>query len=169
MRRKVPNLAPLVNGWQVPAETMGVYGNHYLKRATLAMVGLGPNPPEDAIYPLAFTDGDGKPLHGDHDYTLHFGPHELPPVGAFWSLTLYDQDGFQVPTRSTGAPWGTGTRCAHRWLPRPPYPAGRPRPGANANWLPSPRGPFALFLRLYEPNAEVLDGRWRPPGVRRRQ
>ena len=72
MRTKVPTLAPLVNGWQVPAETMGVYGNHYLKRATLAMVGLGSNPPEDAIYPLAFTDGDGNPLDGEHDYRLHF-------------------------------------------------------------------------------------------------
>ena len=93
----MPSIAPLVNGWQYPAETMGVYGNHYLKRAALAMVGLGSNPPEDAIYPLAFTDGDGSLLHGHHRYWLHFDAHQLPPVGAFWSLTLYDQDGFQVP------------------------------------------------------------------------
>ena len=171
LRAKVPILAPLVNGWQVPAETMGVYGNHYLKRATLAMVGLGSNPAEDAIYPLAFTDGDGSPLHGEHDYRLHFDPWDLPPVGAFWSLTLYDTDGFQVPNRLNR--YAFGDRDPLR------YDADGslnltvqhedPGQGLTSNWLPSPRGPFALFLRLYEPNAEALDGSWSPPPVRRTQ
>jgi hypothetical protein len=67
MQAKVPTLARLVNGWQVNTDSIGVYGNYYLKRATLAMIGLGSNPPEDAIYPLAFADGDGEPLTGDHD------------------------------------------------------------------------------------------------------
>jgi hypothetical protein len=96
LQAKVPRLAPLVNGWQVSADTMGVYGNFYLKRATLALVGLGSNPPEDTIYPLAFTDGERKPLTGEGDYVLHFDAQELPPAEAFWSVTAYDQKGFQV-------------------------------------------------------------------------
>ncbi len=94
---KIPKLAPVINGWQMSTETMGVYGNHYLKRAALAMIGLGSNPPEDAIYPLAFVDSDGNTLNGENDYVLHFDQRELPPVEAFWSLTLYDRDGFAVP------------------------------------------------------------------------
>jgi hypothetical protein len=168
MQAKVPHLAPLVNGWQVPAETMGVYGNHYLKRAALAMVGLGSNPPEDAIYPLAFTDGDGSPLHGDHDYRLRFHAHELPPVGAFWSLTLYDRDGFQVPNPLNRS--ALGDRDPLRYEPdgsldliiRHKDPGGE----HQSNWLPCPRGPFTLFLRLYEPAAQALDGTWKPPPAR---
>ena len=165
----MPTLAPLVNGWQVPAETMGVYGNNYLTRATLAMVGLGSNPPEDAIYPLAFTDGDGNPLHGEHDYRLHFDAQDLPPAGAFWSLTLYDQDGFRVPNLLNR--YALRDRDPLRYEPDGSLDLfvqhEDPGQGRTSNWLPSPRGPFALFLRLYEPQAEALDGRWSPPAVRR--
>jgi hypothetical protein len=169
LRAKVPTLAPLVNGWQVSADTMGVYGNFYLKRATLAMVGLGSNPPEDAIYPLAFTDGEGKPLTGEGSYVLHFDAQGLPPVEAFWSATMYDQEGFQVPN-----PLG---RCALGDRDPLRYNADgsldliiqhdNPGPEREPNWLPAPPGPMALFLRLYEPKAEVLDRRWSPPPVQR--
>ncbi len=169
MREKIPKMAPQVNGWQMPTETMGVYGNYYLKRAALAMIGLGSNPPEDAVYPLTFVDADGHALNGEHDYVLRFESDELPPVDAFWSLTLYDTDGFQV-TNSLDRR-ALGDRDSLR------YEADgalellvqneSPGPERDANWLPAPREPLALFLRLYEPKAEVLDGRWRPPPVRR--
>lgn len=169
LQAKVPKLAPLVNGWQVPADTMGVYGNFYLKRAALALVGLGSNPPEDAIYPLAFTDGEGKPLTGEGSYVLHFDAQGLPPVEAFWSVTMYDQEGFQVPN-----PLG---RCALGDRDPLRYNADgsldlfiqhdNPGPEREPNWLPAPSGPMTLFLRLYEPKAEVLDGRWSPPPVQR--
>jgi hypothetical protein len=133
------------------------------------MIGLGSNPPEDAIYPLTFVDADGKPLNGENDYVLHFDGQELPPVEAFWSLTLYDQDGFQVANPLN--------RCALGDRDALQYDANRsldlhiqhesPGPEREANWLPAPRGPLALFLRLYEPKAEVLDGRWAPPAVQR--
>jgi hypothetical protein len=169
MQAKVPTLGRLVNGWQVNADTMGVYGNYYLKRATLAMVGLGSNPPEDAIYPLTFTDADGNPLTGEHDYLLHFDQQELPPVRAFWSVTLYDTDGFQVANPLN--------RCALGDRDPLHYNADgsldlfiqhqSPGPEREANWLPAPPGPLALFIRLYEPKAEVLSGTWAPPPVRR--
>ena len=169
MRAKVPTLAPLVNGWQVPAETMGVYGNHYLKRATLAMVGLGSNPPEDAIYPLTFTDGDGNALDGEHDYKLRFDADDLPPAGAFWSLTLYDHEGFQIPNDLDRC--ALGDRDPLRREPDGSLELliQHKDPGQEraSNWLPSQPGAFALFLRLYEPRAQALDGTWKPPAVRR--
>ena len=171
IRAKTSTLGTLVDGWQVSADTMGVYGNFYLKRAALAMIGLGSNPPEDAIYPLAFVDGDGNPLNGEHNYVLHFGQHDLPPVDAFWSLTLYDQDGYQVPNPLNRCALGDRDPLRHNADGSLDLHIQHNSLGGQqeANWLPAPRGPFALFLRLYEPNAEVLDGRWRPPGVRRRQ
>ena len=60
------------------------------------MVGLGANLPDDAIYPLNVADADGQPLDGNHDYVLHFAKDELPPVDAFWSVTMYDAEGFQA-------------------------------------------------------------------------
>jgi len=96
MAWKVPTLARVANGWSMNTDTMGVYGNYYLKRAMVSQVGLGANLPEDAIYPLNLADEDGKPLDGASNYTIHFDKGEIPPVKAFWSITLYDLDGFQI-------------------------------------------------------------------------
>src|SRR6185312_6415405 len=93
---KTPTLARVENNWSMNTDTMGVYGNYYLKRAMVAQLGLGANLPEDAIYPLNLGDATGKPLDGTANYTLHFAKGELPPADAFWSVTLYDNDGFQV-------------------------------------------------------------------------
>jgi hypothetical protein len=170
MHAKVPTLGRLVNSWQVTADTMGVYGNYYLKRATLAMVGVGSNPAEDAIYPLTFADADGSPLNGENDYVLHFESHDLPPVEAFWSVTLYDQDGFQFANPLNRS--ALGDRDALRYDDDGSLDLfiqhESPGPEREANWLPAPRGALALFMRLYAPKPEVLDGRWEPPPVVRR-
>ena len=86
----------VANHWSMNTDTMGVYGNYYLKRAIVAQFGLGANLPEDAIYPLNLGDDTGRPLDGANKYTLHFEKGATPPVNAFWSVTLYDPDGFQV-------------------------------------------------------------------------
>jgi hypothetical protein len=96
MAWKTPTLAAVVNGWQMNTNTMGVYGNYYLKRAVVAQVGLGANLPEDAIYPLNVGDESGKPLDGTNKYTLHFNKDDVPPANAFWSVTLYDA-GCELP------------------------------------------------------------------------
>lgn len=88
MYAKLPTLAKMVNGWQMNTNTMGVYGNFYLKRSIIAMAGLGANQPEDAVYPLNLADGDGKPARAENNYVLHFDKSQLPPVEAFWSLTM---------------------------------------------------------------------------------
>ena len=77
-------------------DTTGVYGNDYLKRAIVSRVGLGANLPEDAIYPLNLAEETGKTLDGGSDYVLHFDKGATRPANAFWSVTLYDAQGYQV-------------------------------------------------------------------------
>src|SRR6185437_11059124 len=96
MEWKIPTLARVANNWSMNTDTMGVYGNYYLKRAIVTQMGLGANLPEDAVYPLNLGDQSGKPLDGVNKYVVHFRKDEIPPVDAFWSITLYDPEGFQV-------------------------------------------------------------------------
>jgi hypothetical protein len=144
-----------------------VYGNYYLKRAIVAQVGLGANLPEDAIYPLNLFDETGQPLDGRDAYSIHFAKADLPPVGAFWSITLYDPEGFQVANsldRFAVSSWmpfvynGDGSLDLY-------FQHTSPGLGKEANWLSAPEGPFNLTMRLYAPRSEALTGRWNPPPV----
>ncbi|MBV8278604.1 MAG: DUF1254 domain-containing protein [Verrucomicrobia bacterium] len=171
MRWKVPTLARVVNGWSMNTDTMGVYGNYYLKRAIVAQLGLGANLPEDAIYPQNLGDDSGKPLDGANKYTIHFDKGANPPVDAFWSITLYDADGFQVAN-------DLGRFAVSSWMPFTYNPDGSldlyfqnqsPSPDKEANWLPAPKGSFNLTMRLYAPKRDALTGKWSPPPVNRVQ
>jgi hypothetical protein len=169
MYAKVPTLARLVNGWQMNTDTMGVYGNYYLKRAVVAMVGLGANQVDDAVYPLNVSDSDGKPLDGANKYVLHFKKEELPPVEAFWSVTMYDAQGFQAANKINR--FAIGDRDALKFNSNGSLDIyiQNESPGADkeSNWLPAPKGPLGVTMRLYAPKAQVLDGRWAPPAVKR--
>jgi len=170
MQEKQKSLAPLINGWQVGVENMGVYGNSYMRRAIVAMVGLGANLPEDAIYPLTFVDSDSKPLDAANKYVLRFGKDEIPPADAFWSVTLYDKDGFPVPNELKRQALGDRDKmtCGSDGSLEIYVQAASPGKDKEANWLPAPKsGPFNLTLRLYAPRREVLIGKWVPPAVRR--
>ena len=171
MEWKVPTLARVVNGWSMNTDTMGVYGNYYLKRAIVAQLGLGANLPEDAIYPINLADEAGKSLDGSNRYTLHFDKGNMPPANAFWSVTLYDVDGFQVGN-------ALNRFAVSSWMPFRYSPDGSldlyfqsESPGADkeANWLPAPKGPFNLTMRIYAPRSEALTGKWSPPPVTRTQ
>jgi hypothetical protein len=170
MDEKLPTLARLVNGWQMNIDTMGVYGNSYLKRAVVARVLLGANQPEDAVYPLIVNDADGNTPTGDHDYALHFAADALPPVEAFWSLTMYDGAGFPVanPLRR----FAVGNRDPLHYNADGSLDLyiqhDDPGGGKSANWLPGPSaGRLGLTLRLYAPRPAVLNGDWAPPPLRR--
>lgn len=169
MQAKVSTLARVVNGWQMNTDTMGVYGNYYLKRAIVAMLGLGANLPEDAVYPLNLGDSDGKPLTGANKYTLHFAKDEIPPAKAFWSVTLYDKDGFPSPTDLKRN--AIGDRDALKFNADGSLDLyvqhGSPGPDKESNWLPAPEGAFNLSMRVYSPKSQVLDGQWAPPAVTR--
>jgi hypothetical protein len=169
MTWKMPTLARVANGWSMNTDTMGVYGNYYLKRAIVAQAGLGANHPEDAIYPLNLADESGKPLDGANNYTLHFDKGATPPADAFWSVTLYDPQGFQVANP-------LNRFAVSSWMPFKYHADGsldvyfqNESPGADkeANWLPAPKGPFNLTMRLYAPRSEALTGKWIPPPVTR--
>src|SRR4029077_20016719 len=99
MKWTVPTLARVVNYWSMNTDTMGVYGNYYLKRAIVTQMGLGANVPEDAIYPLNLGDETGRSLSGANKYQLHFDKSQLPPASAFWFVTLSDSQGFQGATK----------------------------------------------------------------------
>ena len=167
MAWKVPSLARVVNHWSMNTDTMGVYGNYYLKRAIVTQLGLGANLPQDAIYPLNLGDEHGRPLDGTSNYTIHFDEDELPPVDAFWSTTLYDQQGYQVANR-------LNRFALSSWMQFDRNPDGsldlyfqNESPGADkeANWLPAPKAPFNLTMRLYAPKSDALIGKWNPPPV----
>jgi hypothetical protein len=164
-----PNAGKIVNGWQITMPA-GVYGTDFLRRAFLNLLGPGWNRTEDAVYLTARVDGQGKPLSGAHKYVVHFSKGEQPPVKGFWSLTMYDSEGFFVSNpldrvnlsqRSDFNFNGDGSLDLYVQNDSP----GKDK---EANWLPSPVGDFALFMRLYWPNMKapsVLDGSWRPPQV----
>jgi hypothetical protein len=159
----------LANGWLMNTDTMGVYGNYYLKRAVVTMVGLGANQPEDAVYPMNIVDADGAKLDGSNNYVLHFESSELPPVNAFWSLTMYDKDGFQAAN-------SLNRFAISSWMPLKKNADGsldlyiqNANPGADkeANWLPAPKCELGMTMRLYAPKSDVLECKWNPPAVKK--
>jgi hypothetical protein len=170
MREKAPTLARVTNGWQMNTDAMGVYGDFYLKRAIVALMGLGANQPEDAIYPLNIADAVGKPVTAENKYVLHFNKEELPPVGAFWSLTMYDAEGFQVANSINRFAIGDRDALKFNGDGSLDLYIQNQNPGSDkeANWLPGPKsGGLGLTLRLYAPKPQALDGRWNPPAIRR--
>jgi hypothetical protein len=171
MAWKVPTIARVANGWSMNTNTMGVYGNYYLKRAIVAQLGLGANLPEDAIYPINLGDEQSRPLQGSSNYTLHFAKGETPPAGAFWSVTLYDAEGYQVPNP-------LNRFALSSWMPLKFNSDGSldlyfqnesPGKDIEPNWLPAPKGAFNLTMRIYAPRSEALTGKWNPPLVTRLQ
>jgi len=168
MRSSLSSLASSFNGWQMNVSSMGVYGNYYMKRAIVAMVGLGANSPEDAIYPLNLGDSAGDPVLGDRRYVLHFDAAELPPVNAFWSVTMYDSEGFQVPNALNRFALGDRDPLQYNEDGSLDLYFQHESPGAEleSNWLPSPaEGVVGITMRLYWPKPQALDGRWNPPPI----
>lgn len=170
MKKLIPSLAPVRNGWTMATSTMGVYGNDYMKRAVITLVGLGAIPPADAIYPMAIADADGEPLVGTKNYVLHFDKDEVPPVEAFWSITMYDEEGFQVANSLNR--FAIGDRDDLKYnndgsldIYIQPKSPGKSK---ETNWLPSPdHGTLGVTMRLYAPKPEALDGMWVPPAIKK--
>jgi len=143
---------------------------NYLYRMAGAVIGIYANSTAEAMYPVLTVDSDGQPLDGAHHYTLTFPPGQLPPVSAFWSVTMY-----KLPESLLV------DNPVNRYLINSPMLPGLEQnpdggltiyvqnasPGADreANWLPAPAGPFQMFIRLYWPKPEALDGSWQPPKV----
>ncbi|MBR0692274.1 DUF1254 domain-containing protein [Bradyrhizobium lablabi] len=161
-----------VNGWNVALDNIGTYGTSYRQRAMIALAGLGANLPADAIYPAAFVDGDGKPLDGANKYVLHFDRGKTPPADAFWSLTMYDNEGFQVANPINRFAIGDRDKLKFNDDGSLDIYLQSESPGADkeSNWLPAPEsGAMGPTMRIYGPRLEALDGTWAPPPIRRVQ
>jgi hypothetical protein len=157
------------NGWRMRSSTVGTYGTDYLARAATAYGGLGANLAEDAVYPSAVADANGQPFSSDFSYVLRFTKEQLPPVRAFWSLTMYDER--QLFAANPIHRYAIGDRDSLKYNPDGSLDLyiqrASPGPERASNWLPAPaKGPFTMTLRLYWPKPEVLDGTWSPPPVK---
>jgi hypothetical protein len=158
------------NGWLVLLGYIGDYGRNYLGRAVIARFALGANTAPETVYPSAVTDSRGRLLSGRHRYRVRFARGKLPPADAFWSITMYESDGYLHPNAARRYAIGDRTPGLRRGgdgsltiaIQRK-----RPAGSAGANWLPAPKGRFRMIMRIYEPRRSVLRGRWRPPPVLR--
>ena len=175
IERERATLGDKVNGWRMTSGPgdRAAYGGDYLKRAAVALAGIYANDRVEAMYPLAYEDDKGDKLDaGKHRYTITFAAGQLPPVNAFWSVTMYD-----------GKTQLLVANPINRYLINSPmlpqlkknrdgsltlY-VQKESPGKDkeANWLPAPNGEFYLAMRLYWPKKEALAGDWKPAPVLR--
>ncbi|TCR91171.1 hypothetical protein EV561_103568 [Rhizobium sp. BK376] len=152
--------------------TRAFLNGDYMSRMAGAVLGIYGNSKEEALYPVYFIDSDGKSLDGSAKYTIHFGPDGLPPVNAFWSLTLYKLPSSllsanplnrylinspMLPDLKRDADGGITLHIQHD----------SPDKDIEANWLPAPEGPFFVVMRLYWPKQEAIDGKWKAPPLER--
>lgn len=142
--------------------------DNYLYRMAGAVLGIYGNTAAEAIYPAAFNDAAGAPLTGANNYVYRFAPGQLPPVNAFWSLTMYELPGSVLVANPMNRYLISSTMLPS--LVRDPdggytFTVQNASPGIEkeSNWLPAPKGPFGLVLRLYWPKPDALNGTWTAP------
>jgi len=161
------------NGWFYFTSGVGEFGTDYLVRGMANALGPGWNRPQDAVYPLSQKDAEGSDYDGaSHKYVMHIGKGKTPPVKAFWSLTMYDTEFFFVPNAINR--YDVSQRNHFKTNPDGSFDlyiqSDSPGKDKEANWLPAPKGKFALVMRLYWPTRtppSILDGTWTPPPVKR--
>jgi len=143
--------------------------NDYMHRMLAAVVGIFGNSKQEAMYPIYAVDADGQKLDGSKGrYTIRFAPGQLPPANAFWSVTMYEMprsllyanplkryliNSPMLPKLAKDADGGLTIHIGHE----------SPGPDRESNWLPAPKGPFVMAMRLYWPKEEALNGTWKAP------
>ncbi|WP_394562092.1 DUF1254 domain-containing protein [Aquipseudomonas alcaligenes] len=163
----------LVNGWGLPQleQPVGAFGYDYLQRAGLAHRGIYSNTADEYAAMAGIADTEGRPLDGKQRYVMHFAKGDFPKVQAYWGLTIY-----QLPQRlfypNPVSRWTVNSVDKSLQynadgsldiLIQPEAPQGR-----EANWLPSPNGPFQLIFRAYRAeDPAIFIGDWAPPAIRR--
>ena len=148
--------------------------NNYLNRMVAAALGIYGNSKQEAMYPVYGVDSEKKKLDGANRYSLRLAPGQLPPVNAFWSLTMYELPASllvanpldrylinspMLPQLGKDADGGVTLLIQNE----------SPGKDKEANWLPAPKGPFIMYMRLYWPKAEAVDGKWTAPPLTRAQ
>jgi hypothetical protein len=161
-----------VNGWGYTSSDWGSLATNgrYLMRASKSLGGIVAHDSEECLYGIALKDSEGRPLDDAHRYELRFGKGQLPPVNAFWSITLYGADfnfvdnplsRYAIGDRTKGVRLGDDGSLTI-YIQKDP-----PGGDKDSNWLPSGGGRIQLAMRAYLPRPEALDGRWQLPAVRR--
>jgi hypothetical protein len=148
--------------------------NNYLYRMAAAVLGIYGNSKQEAMYPIYTVDADGQKLDGTKRYAVRFAPDKLPPVNAFWSLTMYELPASllvanplnryllnspMLPQFKRDADGGLTLLIQNE----------SPGKDKEANWLPAPKGPFLMAMRLYWPKEEAMEGKWTAPPLERIQ
>jgi hypothetical protein len=144
--------------------------DNYLYRMAAAVNGIYGNSKQEAMYPIYSVDSSGERLDGSRRYTLRFAPGDMPPVNAFWSLTMYELPASllvanpldryllnspMLPQFNKDADGGLTLLIQNE----------SPGKAREANWLPAPKGPFVMFMRLYWPQEAATSGAWTPPSL----
>jgi hypothetical protein len=160
-----------VNSGDVFGTRQFLKGN-YLYRMGAAALGIYGNSKQEAMYPAYYVDATKQKLDGANRYSLRFAPGQLPPVNAFWSLTMYDQpqsllvanplnryliNSPMLPQLKRDADGGLTLIIQNE----------SPGKDKEPNWLPAPKGPFSMFMRLYWPKEAATDGKWKQPPLQR--
>ena len=153
-------------GWNI-MRNLGTYGTDYKLRAGIARFGLGALPSVEAAYPSSSVDSTGQHYHGRNNYVLHFEANELPPANAFWSLSMYNKDGFFVDNELDR--YAIGDRSELHFNQDGSldiYIQHKKTTYGSVNWLPAPDSNFNLLLRLYIPKKIFFNETWHIPAVR---
>jgi hypothetical protein len=142
--------------------------NNYLYRMGAAVLGIYGNSKQEAMYPTYYVDAKRQKLDGTNRYALRFAPGQLPPVNAFWSLTMYDEPASllvdnplnrylinspMLPQLKRDADGGLTLIVQNE----------SPGKDKESNWLPAPKGPFSMIMRLYWPKEAATEGKWKQP------
>ena len=166
---KSASMGKEVNGWQLSPVHDEYFGNDYLFRAAIGYQAMFVNTPIEAYYPGVFKDSDGNTLDGSKaNYTMTFPKGKTPPVGAFWSTTMYDAkqrlmvensiNRYKIGSADNLRPNADGSITIY-------VQADSPGKDKESNWLPAPTEPFYMLFRMYLPDVEVLNGQYELPAV----
>jgi hypothetical protein len=166
---KAASMGRNVNGWQLSPVLDEYFGTSYLFRAAIGYQAMFVNTPIEAYYPSVFKDTDGNLLDGSTGkYTITFPKGKTPPVGAFWSITMYDaKKRLMVENSLNRYKIGSADelKIASDGSTTLYIQADSPGKDRESNWLPAPKAGFYMLMRMYLPKIEVLNGQYEIPGV----
>lgn len=165
LKAEAANYAQQMGQWIYYGDPIGDFGTAYTYRAMVALMGLGANTTDVAIYPKTDVDSTGAVLTGKKTYTLHIEAEPPTKEKGFWSVTAYGEDNFLIEN-------AIDRYCVNDRSGLHRNPDGsidiilsKEAPEDTTNWLPVGEGDFHLFLRIYKPDTAALEG-WQPPVVR---
>jgi DNA sulfur modification protein DndE len=169
LKAKSGSMGETVNGWQMSPVLTDYFGTDYLFRGAIGYQAMFVNTPIEAYYPGVFVDSEGGNLDASSGkYTMTFAKGKTPPVGAFWSTTMYDQkkrlmvensiDRYKIGSADNMVPNKDGSITIY-------IQADSPGKKLESNWLPAPKAPFYMLFRMYQPDIEALNGQYDLPGV----